>query len=502
MEVNLDYPGDICQLHTQQAEALDAFLNDEKHFFAIYAHRRFGKDFVAMIFAITGGLKAQGNIFYVAPYFRQVKDIVVEGKTVGGMNILDFLIPSHLLKPLPLRDKVNKSDWSITLYNGSKIFLRGADQPDSLVGIGAMGLIITEMTLVKPIFFKLLYPAISKVIRETNQGFILMIGTPRGKLNWANRFFVDYFSGKMPPSVKKKWYIDVLPATITTKANGERLLSDEDLVDEKYMMEDPGLYEQEYLCSFNAVNPGAFYKDQIKQAFVEGRIKEFGEAKQEVGGKLYTYDNYYWKNAPVYISWDIGMRDNTVLWFYQRNPRGGIRFIHHYRNNGLGMEHYSEYIFNWLREHKVGYVLNILPHDGDQREWASASKRSDKLKDLGHNVFTLTKTDMARNDMQRLISQINEIRKAWTDIEIDYNECFEGVDKLINYVKKFNKATQEYIDKPDHDANNKASDDADSFRTGVLYYTIYLKGSGMPERNRYEVMDEFDYEDVNSAYDY
>ena len=34
-----------------------------------------------------------------------------------------------------------------------------------------------------------------------------------------------------------------------------------------------------------------------------------------------------------------------------------------------------------------------------------------------------------------------------------------------------------YLDIPDHDANDKASDDADSFRTAMIFASIYLKDS-------------------------
>ena len=53
-----------------------------------------------------------------------------------------------------------------------------------------------------------------------------------------------------------------------------------------------------------------------------------------------------------------------------------------------------------------------------------------------------------------------------------------GVIKLQEYVKKFNKSLGEYMDVVDHDANDKASDDADAFRTAMIYWINNLKGKG------------------------
>lgn len=73
------------------------------------------------------------------------------------------------------------------------------------------------------------------------------------------------------------------------------------------------------------------------------------------------------------------------------------------------------------------------------------------------------------------MTQIETVRMTFKDIEIDSEECPIGVIKLQEYVKKYDKTRGEYLDIPDHNKNDKASDDADSFRTGVIYYHVYLK---------------------------
>ena len=97
---------------------------------------------------------------------------------------------------------------------------------------------------------------------------------------------------------------------------------------------------------------------------------------------------------------------------------------------------------------------------------------------MGERVETLSKADLVKADMGMLITQINSIRTYFNMVEIDDIECYEGVIKLQEYVRKFNRSTGEYIDIPDHDANDKASDDADAFRTGMIYYINNLMKSG------------------------
>ena len=133
----VSYEKVISRLHVGQTNLLKAVLQENKRYCALMAHRRFGKDFIALIIMVICALKYPGNYYIFAPYFRQAKEIVVDGKTLMGEPIIPALINRKLLKNPKAPNIVNKSDWSIELFNGSKIFIRGADNPNSNVGVGA-----------------------------------------------------------------------------------------------------------------------------------------------------------------------------------------------------------------------------------------------------------------------------------------------------------------------------------------------------------------------------
>ena len=188
--------------------------------------------------------------------------------------------------------------------------------------------------------------------------------------------------------------------------------------------------------------------------------------------------------------------------FPNKPSNGNIRFIHHYRNKGVGADHFCEYIKEYVKGKYFGSEpIMILPHDGDVEEWTSTSKRSDYIREFFFSdVRVLSKTDLAGANMATLMAQINKIRFLFTRVEIDSEECNVGLDKLRSYIKKYDKNKQEYVDIPDHDANDKASDDADSFRTAMIYYDLYLKiqpGFEKFENTVFDTGGAITYEDEN-----
>lgn len=446
------------------------------------AHRRYGKDFIAFLVILICAIKYPGNYYIFAPYFRQAKEIISDGKTLNGLPLVETLIPRVLLKNPKQAGIFNKSDWSCELYNGSKIFIRGADNPDSNVGVGARGIIYTEAALMKPNFYQLMKPAVDMVIDKTGFGVVIFISTPRGKNNWFTKLFIDYFTKfKDDEEIRNKWYVNVEKASTSKDYRGDPVLSGSHLRKQQLEMT-PENYMQEYECACNLTLAGAWYAKEIDKAYKDKRIGQYGKYEEVIDRGKYSkkYIGHCWSYSPVYVAWDIGKRDHTVVWLFQiNNHNGRIRFIWHYRAKGVGPDHIIERVRRYCKDKElVGDRLNILPHDGDVEEWTATSKRSDYIRNIGERVETLSKSELAKADMGMLITQINSIRTNFTKIEIDDIECYEGVIKLQEYVRKFNRSTGEYIDVPDHDANDKASDDADAFRTAVIYYINNLMNTG------------------------
>ena len=137
-------------------------------FRVVIAGRRWGKTHLAIRELAKVCRHPMKRAFYVAPTYRQAKQIV-----------WDTL--KWRMQDLGWSRKVNESDLTITLVNGSTISLRGADNPDSLRGVGLDCCILDEFAMIDE-------KAWSEVLRPTlsdKQGSAMFISTPMGQGNWA-----------------------------------------------------------------------------------------------------------------------------------------------------------------------------------------------------------------------------------------------------------------------------------------------------------------------------
>lgn len=488
----------VLELMNNQQLAYDEIINHKKHFVAISAHRRWGKDVAGLSILTSYAMNVVGTYYYVAPFRKQVNEIIIKGKLYNGMNMLD-LIPDEIVVKTDRGNKVKNDDLSITLINGSRIVFIGADNIDGVVGVGATGVVFTEFAMISPLFYKLFRPIVSRAIEDTGKGFMLFISTPRGVNNHFTKLFKKFLprpeDSDMEKEIKKRWRLMWLPANKTFKPDGTRLLSDRFLEEEKMNMGEEA-FEQEYMLKLTFGGRSVWYGKQLDEARKSGRIGTFG----------FWNGNYYsghlFRGQQVYVSWDLGVSDSTVLTFAQINPATGKpRVIHSHREWGMTLDYYAKYIKDYCINNGLGHCLNILPHDANQRSIVSynnssnwndkAVKRVDILRDMGLDCFVLDKNELGLEKF-RVITRINTVRSNFSEFEFDENTCTSLLECLGGYVKKYNKQTGEYIDVPDHNANNKASDGADSFGYLVLYYEKYLKNKPL-HSDYYDIRYEHNY---------
>ena len=150
------------------SQAQRQIANSKARFRTAICGRRFGKSYLAMRELAKFASKPNQRIFYVAPSYRMAKQI-----------IWDKL--KYKLMDMNWVEKVNESDLTIHLVNGSKISLRGADNFDSLRGVGLDFLVMDEFAMIDE-------KAWSEVLRATlsdTGGHALFISTPMGMGNWA-----------------------------------------------------------------------------------------------------------------------------------------------------------------------------------------------------------------------------------------------------------------------------------------------------------------------------
>lgn len=144
----------------------------KSRFRVVCAGRRWGKTFLAIRELCWHARNPDQNVYYIAPSYRQAKTIVWS-KLKAKLLELNWV------------DKVNETELTIYLVNGSQISLKGADNPDSLRGVSLNFCVFDEFAFMsKETWTEVIRPALSD-----QKGKALFITTPLGKSNWAYDLF-------------------------------------------------------------------------------------------------------------------------------------------------------------------------------------------------------------------------------------------------------------------------------------------------------------------------
>lgn len=197
---------------------------------------------------------------------------------------------------------------------------------------------------------------------------------------------------------------------------------------------------------------GAYYAQQFAKIYSDGRICE--------GFK---------NDAPVNTAWDLGVGDNTAIWFYQLIGNE-IHLIDYYENSGEGLEHYAKV----LHEKGYSYGTHYAPHDIDNRDFSGKGRtRREMARDgfvIDGKTYRLNFEKVAKLSIE---DGINYSRKILERCVFDAEKCEQGIKCLENYRKEWNEKLGCWRDKPLHDW---ASDGADAFR----YLAVAEEGSKKP----------------------
>ena len=148
-----------------------SIVDAPQRFKVVIAGRRFGKTHLSIRELCKAARLPEKEVWYVAPTYKQAKMIV-------------FKKLRKKLQDLRWVSKINETNLSFELKNGSTISLKGADNYDSLRGAGLSFLVMDEFADIDPeAFYETLRPALAD-----QQGGALFIGTPKG-MNWAHDLY-------------------------------------------------------------------------------------------------------------------------------------------------------------------------------------------------------------------------------------------------------------------------------------------------------------------------
>lgn len=140
-------------------------------FKVVICGRRFGKTIYGVRACLKGALETGGVYLWVGPTYREI----TLSKAWDNLKNLVYQIPGS---------KVRESDQQVILPNGGEIWIKSADNPDSLRGGGLRGVVLDEVSqIAEETWTEVLRPALMDY-----QGWAIFIGTPKGK-NWVYRMF-------------------------------------------------------------------------------------------------------------------------------------------------------------------------------------------------------------------------------------------------------------------------------------------------------------------------
>lgn len=399
---------------------LQAYLHDNlKRFNLFVCHRRFGKS----VFAINHLIKAMFSVSLERPRVAYI------GPTYAQTERVIWDYAKYYTKPIP-NIKVNNSKLRIDFPNEARLELISADNPDSSRGAYFDFCILDEYGEMNPqIWSSVLRPALS----DRNGGAIF-IGTPKGQ----NDFYRLYEAAQG----KADWFTKIYRASQTGIIAPDELESArQDMSEEEY--------EQEFECSFSAAIRGAYYARALSK--IEDQITDIPIIN---GVKVDT-------------AWDLGMHDDTVIWFSQALPNGEVRLVDYYHNNGEPIEHYVKV----LQKKGYTYGTHWAPHDIEVREMGTGKSRRQVAYNLGLNFEVV-----AKHSVQDGIEVVrNLIPRCWFDRE----KCQVGIDALRQYRQEWKPKEKVYVNRPLHDW---ASHPADAFRYLAMGMPMT---SNVPQQNKY-----------------
>jgi PBSX family phage terminase large subunit len=179
---------------------------DTHRFKCVIAGRRAGKTWLAMRELCYQAREPNKLIWYITSSYRAAKMILWK-------EIKQRLIDLNWVS------KINESELTITLDNGSQICLKGAENAQSLRGISLSYCVIDEAALVSEDTWKeVIRPALAD-----QQGGAMFITTPLGKGNWT---FELYQQEKVDPTNWRSWQFTTLEGGFVSEEEIEAAKSD------------------------------------------------------------------------------------------------------------------------------------------------------------------------------------------------------------------------------------------------------------------------------------
>jgi len=400
-----------------------AFFKHKIKRFMDVEHRRAGKDKNWLNISIAASQMRVGTYMHTFPTLTLARRVIWNGIDHEGNRFLDHVPPE-------LISSVNNQEMRVNLKNGSIYQLAGADQSkQSLVGTNPIHITFSEFSVQNPAAWDYLRPILTE-----NQGSAAFIFTPRGE-NHAYKLYERVKDNS-------DWFSRILTVDDTRRSDGSPVMSPEQIEQERQSGMSDNMIDQEFYCSFTAAVPGAYFAVQLKRAEVDNRIIDFS-----IDSEL-----------PIETFWDLGIRDSTAIWCFQRHLNE-IRAVACYENNNVSLDHYINWLHDFRNKHGIVFGNHYAPHDVMKRDLGTGKSLLKIASELGIN-FKVVPRIPAKMDA------IEAARFIMGRVYFHKTNCQQGMAALREYHCDFNDLLQTYGD-PVH---NWASNLSDAFMQMAQVY--------------------------------
>jgi len=404
-------------------------FKDTTRFKVVAAGRRCGKSRLSAVSLLIEGLNCPDGsaVMYIAP-------------TLGQARTIMWDLLHELGRPVIKSSHVNNLE--ITLINGKKILVRGADNPDSLRGVSLIYVVMDECAFIKEDVWQ-------KIIRASlsdKKGRALFISTPSGR-NW----FYDTFNlGQDNQDEEwKSWHF-------TTQDN--ETIDPKEIEAAKRTLSSFA-FKQEYLSSFDTAGADVFKEEWFKTAkepqygsyIVAIDLAGFEEVGKNAGASKKRLDE-----TAIAV---VKLKDNGDWWVAKiQHGRWDIRetavnilkVIRDYQPTALGIERGAlknavlPYLNDLMRKNNIYSHIQDLTHGNKKKtdrvvwslqgrmEHGRVSLNEDEDWDEFKDQLIMFPTAGVHDDLVDALSYVDQL--AIANYNADYEEDeWEVYDKIAGY---------------------------------------------------------------------
>ena len=215
--------------HNKQKEIIDSVLNGTEFYHSVVVGRQFGKTLMSINLLMYYGLNNNNSkILWISPVYAQC------GKVF--QQIYQALQPAGLIK------SANKADFLIQLVNGTSIYFKSSERPETIRGLSINYAFIDEAQDCKDLAWKQsILPTLTAAGKKC-----IITGTPKRK-NW---FYDIFMLGKSKDHPNHKSYhgSSVDSPYVST-----------DFIEEQKRTLPPKIFKQEFLAEWQD-NEGAVFQ--------------------------------------------------------------------------------------------------------------------------------------------------------------------------------------------------------------------------------------------------